>query len=109
MWPTGSSARFTKGMEDSKQLRPSTENEWPPDTEHSDNSAPQTTPRRRMPAKTDVKFPAFMSPEEIDEVLFTEEMLKERVAELGREISNSYTAPAKPAHILKSTLYSVFI
>jgi hypothetical protein len=42
-------------------------------------------------------------------VLFTEEMLKKRVAELGREISNSYTAPAKPAHILKSTLYSVFI
>jgi hypothetical protein len=96
-------------MEDGKQLRPSTENEWPPDTEHSDNSAPQTTPRRRMPAKTDVNFPAFMSPEEIDEVLFTEEMLKKRVAELGREISNSYTAPAKPAHILKSTLYSVFI
>ena len=98
-------------MEDSKQLRPSTENEWPPDTEHSDNSAPQTTPRRRMPAKTDVKFPAFMSPEELDEVMFTEEMLKKRVAELGKEISDSYRTSAKPAHILKSesALYSVFI
>jgi len=77
---------------------------------HRPRGCAQTT-RRRMPAKTDVKFPAFMSPEELDEVMFTEEMLKKRVAELGKEISDSYRTSAKPAHILKSesALYSVFI
>jgi hypothetical protein len=53
-----------------------------------------------MPAKTDVKFPAFMAPEEIDEVLFTEEMLKKRVLELGQEISAAYKAPAKPLIVI---------
>ena len=32
-----------------------------------------------MPEKADVKFPAFMCPEEVDEILFTEDDLKKRV------------------------------
>jgi hypoxanthine phosphoribosyltransferase len=54
----------------------------------------------RMPEKSDVKFPAFMSPEEIDEILFTEDMLKQRVLELGKQISESYGKPAKPIVVI---------
>lgn len=42
--------------------------------------------RDKMPEKADVKFPAFMCPEEVDEILFTEDDLKKRVLELGAEV-----------------------
>ncbi|KAL3766180.1 hypothetical protein ACHAW5_011373 [Stephanodiscus triporus] len=43
-----------------------------------------------MPTKEDVEFPPSMNPDEIDEVLFTKEMIASRVRELGAEISESY-------------------
>ena len=53
-----------------------------------------------MPEKTDVKFPGFMNPDEIEEVLFTEEMLRTRVLEMGAEISKSYGKPEKPIIVI---------
>ena len=40
----------------------------------------------KMPDKADVKFPAFMCADEVDEILFTEDDLKKRVLELGAEV-----------------------
>jgi len=53
-----------------------------------------------MPEKADVKFPAFMCPEEVDEILFTEDDLKKRVLELGAEISKAYGQTEKPLVVI---------
>ena len=39
-----------------------------------------------MPTKSDVQFPKFMSPDEIEDILYTETDLKKRVIELGTEV-----------------------
>jgi hypoxanthine phosphoribosyltransferase len=53
-----------------------------------------------MPAKTDVKFPGYMSLDEIEEVLFTEADLKARVLEMGAEISKTYGPLDKPLVVI---------
>ena len=53
-----------------------------------------------MPSKTDVKFPGFVSPDEIEEVLFTEADLRARVLEMGAEISKAYVSLDKPLIVI---------
>ncbi len=43
-----------------------------------------------------VRFPKFVDPSEISEVMFTEEQIRARVKELGAEISESYKGIEKP-------------
>lgn len=49
---------------------------------------------------TDVKYPAFMDPKEIETIMYTEEAIDAKVKEMAAEISKAYQNIEKPLIVI---------